>query len=72
MPKIVKQDDIDRVHLREDVNTSLNYYMHESAELISGVPGIRMTKADFVNELLINFLSAKGHYPPKNSDDNKK
>lgn len=69
MPKIINQDLIDRVHLREDVNTSLNYYMHESAAIISGIPGVRMTKADCVNELLINFLAGKGHYPPKNKTE---
>lgn len=67
MPKIVNQDNIDVVHIRKDVNISLNYFMHEKAAQISGIPGVRMTKSDFVNEQLMNFLAEKGHYPPKDN-----
>lgn len=54
-----------RVRIKPDVNESLDYYMHENAAIVSGVPGVRMTKSDVVSEILMNVLTAKGHYPPK-------
>lgn len=54
-----------RIRIRPDVNESLNYYIHENAAAISGVPGARMDKSDVVSEIVMNFLAGKGHYPPK-------
>ena len=68
MPKIVNQDTVTRIHLRTDVNKSLNYYMHEKGTIISGVPGATMNKQGVVNQLLIEFLAREGHYPPKTEE----
>ena len=69
MPKMVNQDNVTRIHLRTDVNRSLNYYMHEKGAIISGVPGATMNKQSVVNQILINALAAEGHYPPKDEVD---
>jgi hypothetical protein len=54
-----------RIRLRDDVDRSLKCYMREKAAQISGVPGVEMTKTGVVNEIVMNFLSGEGHYPPK-------
>ena len=55
------------VRLRNDVNRAIKYLLHEQGEQIAGVPGLSMTKTGFVNEVLINELSKRGHYPPKDT-----
>jgi len=54
-----------RIRIRKDVDESLTYYIHDKKTELSGVPGVMPDKACVVNEILINFLSAQGHYPPK-------
>ena len=58
-------EDEKRIRLRDDVDLSLKFYMHEKAAQISGIPGVEMTKTGVVNEVMINFLAKAGHYPPK-------
>ena len=55
----------DKVKIRKDVWTSLTYYLHEQGAKISGVPGVKISRTAVVNEVLMNFLASKGHYPPK-------
>jgi hypothetical protein len=43
----------------------MKYYIHDKKNELSGVPGVMPDMACVVNEILINFLSAQGHYPPK-------
>jgi hypothetical protein len=62
MPEDAKEK---RIRLRDDVDLSLEFYMHEKATQISGIPGVEMTKTGVVNEVLMNFLAKEGHYPPK-------
>jgi hypothetical protein len=56
-----------RIRLRPYVDRSLDYYIHENAAQISGVPGVKMERSDVVSEILMNYLHDKGHYPPKDS-----
>ena len=55
----------DKINLRKDVSASLTYYLHEQGERVSGVPGVKISRTAVVNEVLMNFLASKGHYPPK-------
>jgi hypothetical protein len=55
----------DRINLRKDVGISLTYYLHEQGAKVSGVPGVKISRTAVVNEVLMNYLAAKGHYPPK-------
>jgi hypothetical protein len=58
----------DKINLRKDVWISLTYYLHEQGEKVSGVPGVKISRTAIVNEVLMNFLASKGHYPPKIQD----
>lgn len=53
------------VRLRDDVYESAKYLLHEQSSIISGVPGTAATITGYVNEVLINDLAKRGHYPPK-------
>jgi hypothetical protein len=55
----------DKVKIRKDVWISLTYYLHEQGAKVSGVPGVKISRTAVVNEVLMNYLAAKGHYPPK-------
>jgi hypothetical protein len=65
---MAQTDDDQKVRLRDDVFLSLTYYIHEQGARISGNPGVTVTKTGVVNEVLMNFLAARGHYPPKCKD----
>jgi hypothetical protein len=54
-----------RIRIRNDVYDSMTYYIHDKKTELSGVPGVMPDMACVVNEILINFLSSQGHYPPK-------
>ena len=54
-----------RIRIRPDVYRSLQYYIADKQVVISGVPGIALNKNDVVSEILMNFLAAQGHYPPR-------
>jgi hypothetical protein len=55
----------EKITLRKDIRLSLTYYLHEQGAKISGVPGLKLSRSAVVNEVLMNFLASKGHYPPK-------
>jgi len=56
------------VRLRNDVLLAVTYLLHEQGTPLAGVPGMKMTKTAYVNEVLINDLAKRGHYPPKTAD----
>ena len=56
------------VRLRDDVLRAVMYLLHEQGTQISGVPGVKMTKAGYVNEVLINDLAKRGHWPLKDME----
>jgi len=58
-------EDDQKVRLRDDVFRSLTYFIHEQGARVSGVPGVKVTKTGVVNEVMMNYLADKGHYPPK-------
>jgi hypothetical protein len=53
------------VRLRNDVLRAVTYLLHEQGTPIAGVPGMKMTKTGYVNEVLINDLAKRGHWPLK-------
>lgn len=56
------------IRLRDDVFRATNYMLAEQGVAISGVPGVKMTRTAYINELAINDLAKRGHYPPKNKE----
>ena len=60
-----------RVRLRNDVYDSLTYYIHDEKARLSGIPGVMPDAACVVNEILMNYLAEKHHYPPRNRGDTK-
>lgn len=56
------------VRLRNDVFRAANYMLTEQGSVISGIPGVKMTRTTYVNELVMNDLSKRGHYPPKDKE----
>ena len=58
-----------RIRLQPDVYKSLGYYIAEQSAVISGVPGVKMDENDVVSEIIMNFLAEKGHYPPKDGEN---
>jgi hypothetical protein len=53
------------VRIRNDVDRSIDYLLHEQGVQLAGIPGVVQKKATYVNETLMNDLAARGHYPPK-------
>lgn len=56
------------VRLRDDVFRATNYMLAEQGAVISGIPGVKMNRTAYVNELVMNDLSKRGHYPPKDKE----
>jgi hypothetical protein len=56
------------IRLRNDVFRAANYMMKEQGTQISGMPGVKMSLTAYVNELIINDLSKRGHYPPRDEE----
>lgn len=53
------------VRLRNDVARAINYMLAEQGTMIAGVPGVSLSRSAYINELVINDLSKRGHFPPK-------
>ena len=54
------------IPIRRDVWTALSYYVNDHKH--NCPVGAKITPTTAVNEILINFLAAQGHYPPKRQD----
>ena len=55
-----------RVRIAPLVEQHLEYYIKEITALLpKDAPGITMDKNDVVTEIVMDFLSKKGHWPPK-------
>lgn len=53
------------VRLRKDVYTSAQYMIAEQGAAIAGVPGVTISVTTYINDLAINDLAKRGHYPPR-------
>jgi hypothetical protein len=53
------------IRIRDDVNRSIDYLLGEQGVQLAGIPGVVQKKTTYVNEVLMNDLAAKGHYPPR-------
>jgi len=56
------------VRIKHGVFAATKRMLAEQGAAIAGVPGVEIKLTTYVNELLINDLAKRGHYPPKITD----
>jgi len=59
------------VRLRNDVAKAADYMLAEQGTVIAGIPGVSLSRSAYVNEIVMNDLAKRGHYPPRDNLQNE-
>lgn len=58
-----------RVRLERSINEALEFFIREKMDVLSGVPGISMTKSKVVSQIIMDYLVDHSAYPVRVSPE---